>query len=217
MLPHPTVLDALEAAYRPCPAFTNVCRSMQWAPHAGHVPRGFAGAFGPPGEVRLVLVTAEPGDPYPWESYPTGPTSRDSLEVACRHVFTVLEAGHDLYHRNLRYILAGCFPGDSFRAQLERAWITDSVLCSAKREGGGVPATVGRECRERYLETQLRLFPNAVVVALGSKAVYRLRGWPSVQPAYSVAPPGCNRKGARPTWDAIIERVRAGGPTSRWC
>jgi len=163
-------------------------------------------------DVRLVLVTAEPGDPYGSESYPTGPTPRAILEASCRYVFEVLRSGKDLYHRNLRYILNGCFPGKPFEAQLEHTWITDSVLCSAEREGGSVSISVGHECRARYLEAQLNLFPNAVVVALGSKARHRLAGWPSVMSAFSVAPPGCNRKAARPSWDAVIERVRAGSP-----
>lgn len=206
MLPHPTVLTVLDAAYQPCLGFGTVCTKMRWAPGSGHVPRGFAGALGPPDRVRLVLVTAEPGDPYPWETYPTGPTPRDILEAACASVFRALETGTDLYHKNLRYILDGCFPGMPFREQFERIWITDSVLCSAPREGGNVPAVVGRECRTRHLEAQLRLFPNALVVALGSKALYRLRGWPNVVAAYSVAPPGCNRKHARPSWDRVIAR-----------
>jgi len=206
MLPHRTVLKVLDAAYHPCPGFRAACGSMRWNPAEGHVPRGFAGAFGPPEDVGLVLVTAEPGDPYPSETYPAGPEPRHILEAACVSVFRVLETGTDAYHRNLRYILDGCFPGMTFREQFERAWITDSVLCSAEREGGNIPIAIGRECRSRYLEAQIRLFPNAIVVALGSKAQYRLRGWPNVVSAYAVAPPGCNRARARPSWDRAIAR-----------
>jgi hypothetical protein len=89
---------------------------------------------------------------------------------------------------------------------MSRAWVTD---CSSCVEAGHVPAVVGRECRVRYLEAQLQLFPHALVVALGSKARYRLRGWPNLQTAFSVAPPGCNRQAARPSWDAVAAIVRA--------
>lgn len=206
MLPHSRVLDVLERAYGPCPGFAGVCQTMRWQPRSGHVPRGFAGALGLPEDVRLVLVTAEPGDPYPSESYPAGSSPRAILESVCRYVLGVLESGNDLYHRNLRYILNGCFRGKTFREQLEHVWITDSVLCSAEQEGGHISAAVGRECRMRYLEAQLELFPNAHVVALGGKAQQRLRNWPkNVHPAYSVAPPACNYKPARPSWDAIID------------
>jgi hypothetical protein len=71
-----------------------------------------------------------------------------------------------------------------------------------------VPAVAARECRARYLEAQLRLFPNAAVVALGRKAQQRLRGWPDVHHAFSVAPPYCNRKNARESWNAIPSLVQ---------
>jgi hypothetical protein len=82
------------------------------------------------------------------------------------------------------------------------------VLCSAVTEGGRVPAAVSRECRARYLEAQLRLFPKATVVALRTKAQQRLRRWPNLVSAYSVAPPGCNHRRARKTWNAIPESLR---------
>jgi uracil-DNA glycosylase len=209
MLPHEQLRAALVPAYSPCTAFESACKGkVQWAPEKGHVPRGFAGGFGPPGDVRLVLVCAEPGNPYNDERYPQGPAA-SVLEAVCRYVLTAREASTDPYHQNLRYILNGCFPRMEFRKQLERVWITESVLCSAEREGGYVPACVRHECRERYLEPQLRLFPKtALVVALGTKAQQRLRDWPNVQPAHSVAPPGCHRRAARPSWDAVIQRFR---------
>ena len=156
--------------------------------------------------MRLVLVTAEPGDPYDWESYPRDGAPRAILEAACRHVYDVLATGRDLYHQNVRHILSRCFPGCSFEEQMCRTWLTDSVLCSARVEGGGVPMPVARECRHRYLEAQLALFPRALIVALGSKAAYRLRGVPGVLKAFSVAAPGCNYRGARPSWDVIAAR-----------
>lgn len=92
---------------------------------------------------------------------------------------------------------------------MRRTWITDAVLCSAVNEGGRVSKATENECRSRYLENQLRLFPNALVVTLGGKARARLRGWPGVVHAYSVAPPGANFKRARPTWDAVIHKFHS--------
>ncbi len=210
MLPDERLRAVLVPAYSPCPAFDTACKGkMQWAPEEGHVPRGFAGGIGPLAAVRLVLVCAEPGNPYVDEKYPQGPPA-SVLDAVCRYVFTARKASEDVYHQNLRYVLDGCFPGMDFCKQLERVWITNSVLCSAKREGDPVPAAVGHECRERYLEAQLRLLPKtAFILALGQKAQRRLRDWPNVQAAYSVAPPGCHRREARPSWDAAIRGFRS--------
>lgn len=207
MLPHPSVLNVLEPAYNPCPGFARTCKSMRWAPSAGHVPRGFVGAYGSTEGVRLVLVTAEPGNPYIDEQYPTSGTPRQILEVTCRNAYQIIVSSIDPYHQNLRYILNGCFPNMSLREQLKHVWKTDSVLCSAKNEGRYVRAAIESECRTRYLEAQLRLFPNAVIAALGTKAIRRLRGWPNVLSAISIAPQGCNLPRARPSWDDIIRHV----------
>ncbi len=163
----------------------------------------------------MVLVTAEPGDPYHWESYPSEGTLEEQLEASCTHVYEVLRDGPDLYHRNIRYILDQAFPGSTFREQMCRTWVTDSVLCSARVEGGSVPAAVARECRSRYLEAQLQLFPRAIVAALGSKARNRLRGWPRVMSAIAVAPSGCNLPAARPSWNAIAAAVRRAAVAER--
>lgn len=205
---NPSLVEVLLPAYHPCPGFSGACGEMRWDPANGHVPRGFAGALGRLEDVSLVLVTAEPGDPYPGEAYP--PSTADKvLKAAEAHVRAVLANGTDLYHRNLRYILDGCFPSLPFREQMKRTWITDAVLCSATKEGGSVSAICERECRKRYLEKQLELLPDALVVALGGKARTRLRDWPGVISAYSVAPPGAKFKRARPSWDAVIAEYHA--------
>lgn len=50
---------------------------------------------------------------------------------------------------------------------MTRTWVTEAVLCSTATEGGKITRASERECRSRFLEAQLRLFPNALVVALG--------------------------------------------------
>lgn len=211
MRPNPAVQAVLLPAYEPCPGFSGACTEMRWAPAEGHVPRGFSGALGRLEEVSLVLVTAEPGDPFAYETYQSSPPSA-VLAAASEYVYAARESTADVYHRNLRYILDGCFPSLSYREQMNRTWVTETVLCSAAKEGGSVSRACERECRSRYLEAQLRLFPDALVVALGRKAQARLRGWPGVLDAYSIAPPGANFKHARPSWDAVIAEYRSRHP-----
>lgn len=115
-----------------------------------------------------MLVFAEPGDPQPGESH-------EGLHTAYDYAFTAFETGLTQFHKNVRYILDACWPGLSFAQQMERAWLTESVLCSATKEGGSVRASTVRACGAHYLRPQLQLLPNAVVAALGSKATSRLR------------------------------------------
>jgi Uracil DNA glycosylase superfamily len=181
---------------------------MRWAPAQGHVPRGFSGATGALEEVQLVLVAAEPGDPHPGEQHLAQGNPPERLASAYRYASECLRSKKDLFHRNLRHFLALCWPDDTFDQQLRKTWLTDAVLCSATREGASVPAAVERECRRQYLEAQLALFPRAVIVALGKKAQHRLKRIPDVVPAWSVAPPGCNRSRAKESWADAAREVR---------
>lgn len=122
-------------AYAPCPAFSGACSScMRWIPFDGHIPRGFFGATGGLEEVELVLVSAEPGDPFQNQTYATG-SAQDRLQSASAFAYDNLKHHSDRYSVNIRFILNSCFPGTSFDDQMRRTWITNSVLCSAPREG----------------------------------------------------------------------------------
>ncbi|MFH1811881.1 MAG: hypothetical protein ABIJ09_24295 [Pseudomonadota bacterium] len=205
---NPALSKILDEAYAPCPGFTGACQGIAtWAPERGHVPRGFLGAFGDLEEVKLVLVVAEPGNPYPGDSHDTsgGPTAM--VERMSRIVLELYQRGHDLYHRNMSFILDGCFPGESLVEQLRKVWITESYLCSAPVEGGAVPARACRECRRRFLERQIALLPGAVVATLGGKAAARTKGLNTVA-ARAISPPGCNHKGSRESWLEVIRLVR---------
>ncbi len=181
---------------------------MRWTPEAGHAPRGFAGATGELADVRLVLVCAEPGDPQAWERY-DGRSGEDLLRATHDFTYASFRDGTDQFHRNVRLILDMCFPGGACDEQLEQAWITESVLCSARVESGSVSAAAARTCRSTYLQRELDLLPNAVVVALGAKARDRMRGIKGeVVDAVAAAPPGCNRRDARASWKAAAARVR---------
>jgi hypothetical protein len=176
---------------------------MRWQPDRGHVPRGFLGATGSLKEIELVLVFAEPGDPHEGESH-------NSLDSALRYLTEAFRAGTDLFHRNVRHILDSCWPTLSFDQQLKKVWMTESSLCSALTEGGKVSAAVVRECGTRYLLEQLLLLDHALVVALGSKARERLAkiGFCDFLPVAAAAPPGCNHRGARESWNQIASALQ---------
>ena len=76
-------------------------------------------------------------------------------------------------------------------------------------ETGPVNSACERECGRRYLLPQLNLLQGRVVAALGAKARNRMRalGVTSFIPATAAAPPGCNHKGARESWERIAEAV----------
>jgi hypothetical protein len=200
------IAKILEPAYNPCPGFSGVCgATMRWAPDTGHVPRGFRGASGTLDEIELVLIYAEPGNPLPGERH-TG------LESAYLYSTRAFETGATQFHVNVKAIINSCWPNLSFEEQMRKVWMTESVLCSAPIEGGRISAPVCRECGSRYLLQQLALLPNALVVALGSKARDRLRmiGVNNFLEVKSVAPPGCNHRGARESWAKISETLNAG-------
>jgi hypothetical protein len=181
---------------------------MRWIPKKGHVPRGFCGATSKPEDVKLVLVVAEPGDPKFDEVHPAGPPEA-TLKSATDRAYYAFRDGTGLFHRNLRRVLDLCLPRMTYEDQMRATWIAESVLCSAQTEGGRVPGEVTRECRRRYLEPQLKAYPNAVIVALGGKAAKRLKGVENVIKAFAVAPPGCNSKRAEPSWKAAADEVKA--------
>lgn len=169
-LMHDLMLNVLTPSHAPCRHFGGNCREMRWAPVEGHVPRGFCGATGDLSEVRLVLVTAEPGDPFLGESH-----LHNSLESAVAFSISHLRDLATPFHRNVRLIMDLCFPGNALDEQLRKVWRTNAVLCSARIECGSVPNLVERTCVSEYLTHQLALVPTAVVVALGGKAQRRLK------------------------------------------
>jgi hypothetical protein len=154
-----------------------------------------------------VLVFAEPGNPYPGESY-------TAIASTFRLVSYTQPIGPDKFHRNVKAILDLCWPQWTYEEQLRKVWMTESVLCSAPTEGGPIRRAVSLECARRYLLPQLNLLPHALVVALGRKAQDRLRavGYTKFLAAVAAAPPGCDSRGAKESWARIpieLERARA--------
>jgi hypothetical protein len=217
LLPCRELSDVLRPAYNPCHGFESICTSMRWIPANGHVPRGFCGALGQLDNVELVLIVAEPGDPHSGESY-SADSPDEWLAAVSKRVYECFEKGTDLYHRNIREILNKCWDGLPFAEQMRRTWITESVLCSAQRECGSVPAKISRHCVDAYLRKQLSMLSHATlshatIATLGRKAKNRTvrlecaLGQKFIN-AFAAAPPGCYRREAKPSWDRIAVEVR---------
>ena len=202
----------LRPAYAPCAGFGGVCKvAAKWDPGNGLAPRGFLGATSKLDEVEVVILVAEPGNPYDGRgTFSLTQGQQGLLRQACHHTLEHLRDGTDLFHRNLRLLLDLIFPDLPFEEQLKRAWLTETYLCSAPEEGGNVPAEAERECATRYLQKQLTLLQGRPVIALGGKAQKRARRYaPNLIKAYSIAPPGCNHRPARPSWESAAKQARA--------
>jgi hypothetical protein len=194
----------LSAAYGPCPGFSDECQGeMRWAPLKGHAPRGFCGGEGQLGDIEVIFVFAEPGDPLSDESHP----SIDDAISCARDFF---ENGIDLMHKNVRFVMDLLWPDMSFDEQMKKCLFTDSVLCSAPVERGAVSWTVEQACVKRYFLPLLELLPNAKVIAFGRKAQNRLSsgGFVDYISARAVAPPEGNKPQARESWIEAVQVLR---------
>lgn len=226
MMPLPIVqppqqlIDILLPAFLPCESFQNgPCHAcMTWDPPHGHVPRGFRGATGTIDEIKLVLVIAEPGDPYHNQNY-SQPSALGKLLAAYKDSHHHIHSPLDLFANRMRVILDLAFDRliGNLPAQLRLTWITESVLCSAQAEGAGVPGEVERECSKRYLCPQVELFKNRPpgqrprFVTLGVKARRRIQKCDlqglDVRHAIAAAPPGCNHPRARKSWEEALKGI----------
>ena len=206
------LFDVLRPAFKPCPNFKKACKDYcRWIPRKGHVPRAFGGATGAISDIRLFLVTAEPGDPADGETYSGSP---DEMLHASMHMLIRCLREDDLrrdgkaafFHKNLRLILDLCWRGDSLEDQLRKTWITPSVLCSATVSGGNVLRSIEDTCILTYLAPQIDLLENTFVLALGGKAQKRLKG-NGVRMDFSARHPSA-RPNSRPR-DSWVKAARA--------
>lgn len=208
--PNRRLAKILRPAYQPCPGFELGCEGIaKWCPSEGHVPRGFVGALSSAEEVEVVVVAAEPGNPLSEETYRH---NRVLFDRVFRHTFDLTMGRSTQFHENLRCLLDLIFPKLEIGQQLEKAWVTESYLCSAPKEGGRIGATAEMECAERYLRKQLDLFGDVPVIACGGKAhrrVKRVTRYPqNLIRAYALAPPGSNHSPARPSWRDAAKQAR---------
>ena len=181
---------------------------MRWNPSKGHVPRGYLGGEGHIEEIELVLIIAEPGDPLPGEQFHFDQSVQELFREVYQFVRCRYSEKATSFHTKARSIINLCWPDLSFDEQLKKVWITESVLCSAKVESGPVAAKIGRAC--------IRLLPNATFAAFGRKAQKRTAHLNvEIQPAYAIAPPGCNFNGAQESYQKIAEIVRSKSQDSK--
>ena len=176
------LLSILTEALAPCSSFGGVCAGeVTWDPAVGHVPRGYIGGLGSIQDIRLVLVTSEPGDVADGESVREG--SPAEMVLACgetagymlEHLSLRRNGQPAPFHKKLRQILDSCWPNISFESQMKQTWVTPSMLCSAKVSGGNVPAVVTKQCATLYLARQLDILSHAFVIALGRNAAARIQ------------------------------------------
>ena len=217
-LPVIEILDLLEPAYGPCPGFGSKCKdTTTWQTQSGHIPRGYLGATVSVGDVEVVLLVAEPGNPHQGSFFRADRNPRDMATEAARDTYRCFREGTDEFHRNVRCILDLVLPGLTFDDQLAKAWITNTYLCSAARETGPVSASAEKECAGRYLRAQLQLLSGRPVVALGTKAKRRAlrlcQAIPDLRDrlffAYAASPPGARSPQALPSWRTAAEKARA--------
>ncbi len=174
------LLDLLLPAYAPCQHFAGACaNACTWEPDRGLVPCAFGGATGSLDDVKLVLVTAEPGDTPDDANYRGSATDmlHNSLRVfteAMQRGGLVRQGRPTSFHRNMCRILDYFWPDQSLAEQLRKTWTTNAVLCSARVSGGRHPRRVEAACAATYLAPQLALLSHAFVFVLGDKARDRL-------------------------------------------
>lgn len=156
----------------PCAGFNGKCSCMTWSPKEGHIPRGYGGGAARPSEIELALVLGEPGPPGTTETYSKGDKAMDEITA---NVENNVCSSNSLFHRNVRRILVLCYPGETTKLALTRAWLTESLQCSTETALGDAPKDVRRNCGERYLLPQYELLNHAFRLALGGKADRRMR------------------------------------------
>jgi hypothetical protein len=186
-----------------CPDMKGRCQQhIVNAPVAGYMPRGYGGATIDCPSVRLVVVTAEPGTPpLPFEKY-TGPTGAEKFAQHAAVMTQVLAKPQGRFHLNLRLILDLCWGNIGLDKQMERTWLTNTVLCSALVNGGEFPPIVETVCGQNWLLPQLALFEKKFVLALGGKANRRLTASGFTPNVIAHHPTARDPRAATATWSA---------------
>jgi hypothetical protein len=89
---------------------------MRWNPKAGHVPRGFCGAISTPDDVKLVLITAEPGDPHAEENHEDNRTVNGRFNSATNYVWNCYAVNGVEIFFTATYVISLIFAGQSWKA-----------------------------------------------------------------------------------------------------
>ena len=102
LLPFPKLMSLMLEAY-PCTHFysqgkasMNMASNVSfntypeaiWYPKNGNIPRGFLGATGKVKEVEVIMVFAEPSEPYGNESYGSNLDPKSLMDACINHTYT---------------------------------------------------------------------------------------------------------------------------------
>lgn len=180
-------------------------------PNKGKTPAGFGGARAKLGDIRLIVVTAEPGDAV--KQICGTPAERLEAQIATFEEFfehdSLRRNGRRApFHKNLRYIVELCWPGKSLDQVLRLTWFTNTVLCPAPKSGGVIKEEIERTCGQTYLNRQLELLPAAYVLVLGSKARRRMTELKLRIDGFAQHPSARRRKEAGKSWMKAARQFR---------
>ena len=207
---HIELKTILEPAYR-CEEFDGACKGQAvWNPESGQFPRGYYGALGNLHEVRLVMILAEPGRPSAFHTCPAAGAKPEAAYEFTRQAYMEQTGRGGKGHAIVRDILTNAFPGLTLPEIMRRVWITEAVLCSATSPLARIPARCERTCASKYLVPQLRLFPQAIIATMGTKAYNRVLRFAT---GYQHQIVQCHnpfgyRGGYSPTWTKLAAKVR---------
>ena len=178
MKPNQVLIDILE------PIYERDNDSVRGIPIPKDViPCGFGGATGSLDEVRLVIITAEPGNPTDGAGYHEGMQPEEMVIRSARIFYKAMdESGvrrggmkHSKFHTNMRYILNRFWPREkSLEDQLRKTWATNTVLWPLPEGRKNHSPALVKYSAQTYLRKELDLFPNAFVLVLGKKARERM-------------------------------------------
>ena len=215
--PHHKLIEVLRCAYLPCSYIDvrcGVCPEAKWAPADGHIPRGFLGATGKLEDVKLVMLFAEPGHPHEDEGKVYGPKADDPIELllaSVQHTYKCFAEEKDTFHQKAKWFMRRLYPCLSFDEQLRHVWMTESRLCSIANETGSQRDPT---CAKRYLLPQIKLLPNAMVVAFGKKAQHHMQQLAKRNGtngrwlrASAMSPPEANKPRAKQSWEKAIDEL----------
>lgn len=211
------LIDVLLPAYLPCANFSGPCAgACEWKSERGRVPCAFGGANGALEDVRLIIVTAEPGDPPDQAGYRGTPedmvqNSLTIFERAMREGGVERRGRPTPFHRNMCRILDCFWPEFDLDGQLRRTWTTNAVLCRAGTTGGAHRKEVEAACAKAYLAPQLALLPHAFRLVLGDKARDRMHRAGLPMDAVGRHPSSrVSNEDKIASWRAAAERFRDG-------
>jgi hypothetical protein len=216
MMPCRELRKILTPAMAPCKSFYGPCRGhCTWAPERGFIPRGIGGATGQAADVRLVLVTSEPGAPMDGEKYEGDPAdwvaqNADVFVKGMSDSSSLRRNGRSApFHRNLKEILDLCLPRISLMEKLRLTWFTNTLKCSSEKFGENAPQPIEATCIGSYLKREIAALPNGFVIALGNKAAHRMRSYGIQIGAFALHPSARGSAEAKRTsWERAAEAFR---------